>query len=135
MHQTGGCQCGTIQYEFSGEPISQVACHCTHCQRQSGSAFGMTLVVRAEDFRITAGQVKCYHSVSDAGRDKLGAFCPDCGTRIYHQPQWRQGMISIKPGTLDDASWFKPKVHLWAKSKLPWVVIPDDAEVYDGQPS
>jgi hypothetical protein len=134
MHITGGCQCGTIRYEFTGEPVQQVACHCTECQHQSGSAFGMTLVVNADDFRITQGKVKHYHSTSTTGRQKLGAFCPECGNRIYHQPEWRKGRISIKPGTLDDTSWLKPHVHLWTRSKQPWVIIPADAEAYETQP-
>lgn len=134
MHITGGCQCGTIRYEFKGEPVQQVACHCTECQHQSGSAFGMTLVVNANDFRITRGEVKLYHSTSTSGRRKLGAFCPECGNRIYHQPEWRQGRISIKPGTLDDTSWLKPDVHIWTGSKQAWVIIPADAKAYETQP-
>jgi hypothetical protein len=134
MHVTGGCQCGTIRYEFDGEPIQQVACHCTDCQHQSGSAFGMTVVVNSADFRITKGEPKLYHSTSSTARRKLGAFCPACGNRIYHQPEWRQGRISIKPGTMDDTSWLRPAVHLWTKSKQAWVIIPDDAETYERQP-
>jgi len=134
MHIAGGCQCGTIRYEFTGEPVQQVACHCTECQHQSGSAFGMTLVVNADDFRITQGKLKHYHSTSTTGRQELGAFCPECGNRIYHQPEWRKGRISIKPGTLDDTSWLKPHVHLWTRSKQPWVIIPADAEAHETQP-
>jgi hypothetical protein len=134
MHQEGGCQCGNIRYEFNGTPVRQVVCHCTDCQCQSGSAFGMTLVVREDDFKIKSGEVNLYHSTSEEGRKKLGAFCPDCGTRVYHQPQWRPGMVSIKPGTLDDASWFKPQMHIWTKSKLPWVIIPEGIETHEAQP-
>ena len=133
MHITGGCQCGAIRYEFNGEPVQQVACHCTDCQHQSGSAFGMSVVVNADDFRITKGEPKHYHSTSSTGRRKLGAFCHECGNRIYHQPEWRRGRISIKAGTLDDASWLKPQVHLWTKSRQPWVIIPDDADAYETQ--
>ena len=48
----GGCQCGAIRYEVLGAPVRLVICHCTDCQRQSSSAFGMTMVVHEEDFRL-----------------------------------------------------------------------------------
>ena len=134
MHITGECQCDSIRYEFNGEPVQQVACHCTECQHQSGSAFKMTLVVNAVDFCINNGDVKLHRSTSTTGREKLGAFRPECGNRIYHQPKWRPGRISIKPGTLDHTSWLKPQVHLWTCSKQSWVILPDGAQVYETHP-
>lgn len=132
--QTGGCQCGAIRYEITS-PLQQVrACHCIDCQKQSGSAFGMTLVVSEDDFRLTKGELKTFTSESDAGREKLGAFCPQCGTRIYHKLEVRKGMLSLKPGTLDDTSGLKPDMHIWTVQKQPWVVIPEDAEVHEKQP-
>ncbi|NQU61338.1 MAG: GFA family protein [Rhodospirillales bacterium] len=131
---TGGCQCGDIRYEVSGEAQQVVACHCTDCQTQSGSAFGMTLVVKEENFKLTKGEVKGFTSKSAADRDKLGAFCPACGTRIYHKVEARPGKLAVKPGTLDDTSILKPSVHLWTSSKQSWVTIPDDAEAYEKQP-
>jgi hypothetical protein len=131
---TGGCQCGNIRYEIVGTPKALVVCHCTDCQRQSGSAFGMTLLVNEGDFRLTQGEVKTYASTSAAGRGKLGAFCPECGTRIYHKPDWRKGKISVKPGTLDDTSWLKPEMHLWTSSKQGWVIIPEGVKSFESQP-
>ena len=132
---TGGCQCGGIRYEVTGVPQQLVVCHCTDCQRQLGSAFGMTLVVNEEDFRLTQGELKTYASKSDAGRAKLGAFCPGCGTRIYHKPEWRKGTVSVKPGTLDDTRTLKPNSHVWTASKQPWIAIPEDVEAFDKNPS
>jgi hypothetical protein len=132
---TGGCQCGNIRYEVVGAPKQLLACHCTDCQRQSGSAFGMTLVVNEADFRLTQGEPKTFASTSAAGRAKLGAFCPDCGTRIYHKPEWRKGTVSVKPGTLDDTRWLRPNMHIWTNSKQTWVIIPEDVKAYETQPS
>jgi len=132
---TGGCQCGAVRYEVTGAPRQLVACHCTDCQRQSGSAFGMTMVVDEADFRLLQGDLKTFRSESDAGRAKLGAFCPDCGTRIYHKPEWRKGTVSVKPGTLDDTRGLKPTVHLWTDSRQPWVTIPDGVKAFEKQPS
>lgn len=132
---TGGCQCGIIRYEIVGTPKKLVVCHCTDCQRQSGSAFGMTLAVNEADFQLTQGEPKFFGSKSAAGRAKLGAFCPECGTRIYHKPEWRKKTVSVKPGTLDDTGWLKPDMHLWTNSKQSWVIIPEGAEVFEKQPS
>jgi hypothetical protein len=132
---TGGCQCGDVRYEVTGAPKQLVVCHCTDCQRQSGSAFGMTLVVEEGDFRLTKGEVKTFESKSDAGRDKLGAFCPECGTRIYHKPEYRKGFVSVKPGTLDDTATLTPDIHIWTASRQPWITIPKDVEAHEKSPS
>ena len=131
----GGCQCGNIRYEVVGTPKQLVACHCTACQRQSGSAFGMTMLVNEADFRLIQGELKTFSSKSAAGRAKLGAFCPECGTRIYHKPEWRKGTVSVKPGTLDDTRWLKPDMHLWTSSKQSWVTIPEGVKAFEKQPS
>lgn len=131
---TGGCQCGAIRYEVTGAAPRIHACHCTDCQRQSGSAFGMTMVVAEADFRLTQGEVKTITLKSDAGRTKLGGFCPQCGTRIYHKVEFRPGMISVKPGTLDDTRWLSPKIHIWTRSKQRWVEIPEGVETYETHP-
>jgi hypothetical protein len=132
---TGGCQCGNIRYEVAGTPKQLVVCHCSDCQRQSGSAFGMTLAVDEADFRLVRGELRTFTTKSDMGRKKLGAFCPDCGTRIYHKPEWRKGSVSVKPGTLDDTRGLTPDVHLWTRSKQAWVTVPEGVTAYEKQPS
>lgn len=130
----GGCQCGALRYEITGAARQIVACHCAHCQRQSGSAFGMTMVVAEADFRLTRGKEKTFELESDAGYRKLGAFCPQCGTRIYNRTGWRPGMLAVKPGTLDDTGSLQPQVHLWTSRKQGWVSIPEGVEAYETQP-
>jgi hypothetical protein len=119
----GGCQCGSVRYRVEGEPLTLAVCHCTECQRQSGSAFGMSLAVRSGDFRLLAGEPRAFNVSCDSGRTKKCVFCPSCGTRIYHQVL--EAVLSIKAGTLDDTSRLKPLAHYWTKRKQPWVVIPE----------
>ena len=132
---TGGCQCRDVRYEVMGPPRQLVVCHCSDCQRQSGSAFGMTLVVSEADFRLIQGELKTFTSTAETGRAKLGAFCPRCGTRIYHKPKWRRGTVSVKPGTLDDTSGLTPDTHIWTRSRQPWVTIPKGVVAHETQPS
>ena len=97
----GGCQCGGIRYRIEAEPVALVACHCTECQRQSGSAFGMSLLVPRDGFRLS-GTPKRFTRSSDSGRPVDCFFCPDCGTRIYHLPASRPeggGSTTIGPGS------------------------------------
>lgn len=130
----GGCQCGTVRYRLEGEPVALVACHCTECQRQSGSAFGMSLIVPKDAFQLLSGEPKQFDRTADSGRSVECAFCPACGTRIYHEPSSSKDTLNIKPGTLDDTSWLSPALHVWTKSKQPWVLIPEGVRCFEGQP-
>ena len=119
----GGCQCGRIRYRVEGEPLSLAVCHCRECQKQTGSAFGMSLAIRREAFRLTSGELATFSVVCDSGRVKRCTFCGHCGTRIHHSTS--DAAVSLKAGTLDDTSWLHPRAHYWTKRKQPWVVIPD----------
>jgi hypothetical protein len=130
----GGCQCGAVRYRISGDPISLVACHCTECQRQSGSAFGMSLVVRKTDFALS-GNVKVFRRIAESGKAVDCAFCPECGTRVYHEPERMNGMaVNVRAGTLDDTSALAPVAHAWTKSKQPWFAVPEGVTEFEEQP-
>ena len=119
---------------MSGKPQITYACHCTLCQRQSGSAFGMTIVVAEEQFHIRKGVLTSHDRMGQNGRTLSRYFCSQCGTWIFNMPDRPLGFRNIKPGTLDDASWVRPDVHLWTGSALPWVRIPDDVRRFERQP-
>ena len=123
-----------MRYAIEGDPIWLAVCHCTECQRQSGSAFGMSLGVSAESFRILQGAVKKFTRSSDSGRSIACAFCPECGTRLFHEPAYAPGAVNVKPGTLDDTSWLRPMAHAWTSSKQPWVPIPEGVPCFEKQP-
>ena len=74
----GGCQCGHIRYEVHGDPLGLSVCHCKECQRQSGSAFGMSLAVVEGAFQLRSGVLKTFEVKCDSGRMKTCAFCPEC---------------------------------------------------------
>jgi hypothetical protein len=119
----GGCQCGRVRYCVDGPPLGLAVCHCTGCQRQSGSAFGMSLAVPSEAFQLLSGELRTFTVPCDSGRTKTCSFCPDCGTRIHHRSV--EGALSLKAGTLDDTSWLEPAAHYWTQHKQPWLVIPE----------
>jgi hypothetical protein len=118
----GGCQCGHIRYRIDSA-LSLVVCHCLDCQRQSSSAFGMSMAVSAPAFHLLSGTLKSFTVTTDAGRSKTCTFCGDCGSRIYHQTN--PAALSIKAGTLDDTKDLNPTAHYWTKRKQTWVIIPN----------
>jgi hypothetical protein len=130
----GGCQCGAIRYRLTAEPKVLAVCHCKECQRQSGSAFGMSLIVSQSGFELLSGSLKSFTRSADSGRQIECRFCGDCGTRICHVPTYADGVLNVKAGTLDDTSWLQPAVQVWTRSKQPWVAMPDDLPAVEGQP-
>ena len=131
---TGGCQCGAVRYQVDTEPQTLICCHCTECQKQSSSAFGMSLYVFADSFRISLGKTKVWSRPTDRENRVDCHFCEACGTRVYHQGTDRPEIVSIKAGSLDDRSWLRPAGNLWTRSAQPWVSIPGDALNYETQP-
>ncbi len=131
---TGGCQCGAIRYEVRARPLTLYACHCGECQKQSSSAFGMSLSVPAASFAITAGSPRHWQRPADSGGTVHCYFCGTCGVRLYHTGSGGNTWLNVKPGTLDETRWLRPVGHLWADSAQGWVAFGDDTLVYPGQP-
>jgi hypothetical protein len=117
---TGGCQCGAVRYEIDAEPLTVIACHCTECQRQSASAFGMTVPVPPDALRIVKGEPAHWSRVAESGNTLGAKLCPTCGVRLFHEPA-NGKFLNVKGGTLDDRSWLRPVGHIWADYAQPWV--------------
>jgi hypothetical protein len=130
----GGCQCGRHRYTLAAPPRSLYACHCTACQRQSGSAFGQSMPVDRAEVTWQGPEPAVWSRRAASGRDVGALFCPGCGTRLAHVPERDPSVLNFKPGTLDDTAWLRPVAHLWLDSAQPWVRIPDDALQYRRQP-
>lgn len=132
--QTGGCQCGAVRYEFSGSPIEVYVCHCTECRKQSASAFGISVIVPSKQVRLSKGSLQAWTRRADSGGSIQCFFCPDCGTRVWHGNRETEAAISIKGGSLDCPPDISTANHIWTRSKLPGVLIPDGVTQYPGEP-
>lgn len=130
---TGSCHCGQFQYETSSELIAPHYCHCGDCRKLYG-AVGAGFIVMEDQTRLS-GTLSRYETRSDAGNRKVHLFCPVCGTPVGEQVDAFPGTLVLVPGTLDDASAFKPEMHFWVARKAPWTVIGDGLAQMDGQPS
>ena len=131
---TGGCQCGAVRYSLDKMPEAVFVCHCTDCRKQTSSAFALVAVIPEEQFHMDRGKVRTFESVAASGRAKTQAFCPDCGSRIWHRIEWRPGKLSIRAGTLDSPGVLEPGAHLWTSEKLPWVIVPEGVKTFEKQP-
>jgi hypothetical protein len=129
MTITGGCLCGQVRYSVNIEPVFQVACHCVHCQKQSGSAFSVNLGVPADAFTL-GGELKTYVDHGEIGRPVLRRFCPNCGSSILSEIQRDPGLVILKAGTLDDSSIVRPQRHIFCDSRQGWFALPEDALAY-----
>lgn len=131
---TGGCQCGAVRYEVGAEPLALWVCHCRECQRQSASAFGISVIVRSSDVRLVAGELEIWSRPAAKQGTLQCAFCPECGSRVWHGNRGEDDTISIKGGSLDEPVDLGAATHIWTSRKLPGVVIPDHAPRFAEEP-
>jgi hypothetical protein len=101
------------------------------CQRLTGSAFSLGIVVPETAFRLMGAEPRRLQRTADSGRVNTRLVCPECGSWVCGTP--RDGMVRIRAGTLDDTSWLRPTRHIWTRSKQPWIVLPEDDEVFEKQ--
>ncbi len=131
----GGCQCGALRYRVRlAEAVTLYRCHCRECQKQSSSAFGLSMILPQEAFAITRGRPQSWSRIADSGRSVECLFCGSCGCRIYHTAPSRPGMVNLKPGTLDDPGGLQPIGDLWTASKQAWVALLPGGLRFAGQP-
>jgi hypothetical protein len=130
----GGCSCGQVRYRLASAPLFVHCCHCLNCQRQTGSAFVINLLIEAERVHLLAGEPKPVDVPRDDGSAQRIFRCPECLVAVY-STYGRPKVLFVRGGTLDEPSAVAPDVHIYTRSKLPWVTLPDSvpafAEYYD----
>jgi hypothetical protein len=122
MRIDGSCYCGFIQYEGDADPEKTAICHCTDCQKLSGSAFRTVVPVASDTFRMTAGEPTIYVKTAEAGNRRQQAFCPKCGSPIFSaDPTEGPKIYMIRAGTIRQRDQFVPKLQYWTRSRQKWV--------------
>jgi hypothetical protein len=128
---TGGCLCGRVRFEASGRPARTVVCHCTFCQRCTGSAFALWPTYPQADVKIS-GTLAVYEQRSDeSGRWIRIHFCPRCGTSVASTWEADPGEIALPGGTFDDTGWIAVDRHVWTRSKQHWFALPPGAVSFE----
>lgn len=132
---SGGCSCGEVRYRIDAFPYLLYACHCTQCQRQSGSAFALNMSVPTASLHITHGTPKSWRRPTSTG-DAIATswFCETCGNRIYAERDTRPESVNVRAGTLDDTRWLVPAAHFFMENAQPWEAFGADAVCFDTAP-
>lgn len=127
MKIDGGCYCGFLTYEAEVDPTKVEICHCSDCQKFSGSAFRVLVPAEPGTFRMTTGVPKTYVKTAESGNKRIQAFCPHCGTSIY-ATDFIEGKpatppaIGLRVGAINQRAQLSPKGQFWTRSRLPWVL-------------
>jgi len=128
----GGCACGVVRYRLTSEPMFVHCCHCLNCQRQTGSAFVINLLIEADRVELLSGEPEPVDVPRDDGSAQRIHRCPVCQVAVYSE-YGRPEVRFVRGSTLDEPSSVAPDVHIFTRSKLPWVTLPEDVpavEVY-----
>ena len=126
----GGCSCGAVRYRLMSEPLFTHCCHCLNCQRQTGSAFVINLLIEADRVELVAGAPQPVDVPRDDGSSQRIFRCPTCQVAVYSE-YGRPEVWFVRGGTLDDPTQTAPDVHIFTRSKLSWVAIPESVPEFE----
>ena len=126
----GGCACRAVRYRLASRPMIVHACHCSWCQRETGSAFAVNAVIET-DRVIVQGEVESIVTPSASGAGQRIARCAKCKVALWsHYAGAGPSMRFVRVGTLDDPSPLPPDIHIFTSTKQPWVVLPPGAKAF-----
>jgi hypothetical protein len=126
----GGCSCGAVRYRLRSEPMFVHCCHCLNCQRQTGSAFVVNLLIEGDRVDVVEGEPQPVEVPRDDGSSQRIFRCPACQVAVFSE-YTRPGVWFVRGGTLDDPAQVSPDVHIYTRSKLGWVAIPESVPAFD----
>jgi hypothetical protein len=128
----GGCACGAVRYALSAPPLIVHACHCRDCQRLTGSAFVLNLWIERRCVELRAGAPKSFALSAGSGQDHQVFRCEGCGSALWSRYQAPPGdTLFVRAGTLDHPGAVAPDVHIFTRSKLPWIALPAGVPAFE----
>ena len=128
----GCCQCGAVRYRLGAAPIVVHCCHCRSCQRETGSAFVLNAIIESEHVAVLGGSPERVATPSDSGKGQTIVRCPTCHVGLWsHYAGAGDKAAFVRVGTLDDPDAWPPDVHIFTRSKQPWVVLPEGVPAFE----
>jgi hypothetical protein len=127
----GGCACGQMRYRLSSNPMFVHCCHCRDCQRQTGSAFVLNALIETERVTILSGATEAIQVPTESGRPHVIHRCEACKIAIWSHYGGVRPLSFVRVGTLDEPTALPPNVHIYTRSKLPWVTLPADVPAFE----
>ena len=125
----GGCACGAVRYRLGSEPLFVHCCHCLNCQRQTGSAFVINLLIESERVELLGREPQPVDVPRDDGKQRIYR-CPQCQVAVFSE-YTRPEVWFVRGGTLDDPTSVTPDVHIFTRSKVKWLSLPDLSPAFD----
>ena len=126
----GGCACRAVRYRLMSDPLFTHCCHCLNCQRQTGSAFVINLLIETDRVELLAGDPQPVDVPRDDGSAQTIFRCRTCQVAVFSQ-YGRPEVRFVRGGTLDQPGSVEPDVHIFTRSKLRWVTIPESVPAFD----
>jgi hypothetical protein len=126
----GGCACGVVRYRLTSEPLFTHCCHCLNCQRQTGSAFVVNLLIEADRVELLAGAPQPVGVLRDDGSTQLIFRCPSCQVAVFSR-YGGPDVSFVRGGTLDQPASVTPDVHIFTRSKLSWLTLPESVPAFE----
>lgn len=131
MTYQGGCQCGAVRYEVSGEPQHVALCHCNDCRKSSGAPMVAWAAFTDAQFKLVKGEPVTFNSSGSAMR----SFCPKCGSGLYYRnAEFLPGIVDIQSATLDDPDALPPSAHIQVAERLGWMETAHSLPSFDRFP-
>lgn len=128
----GGCTCGAVRYRLNRAPMITHCCHCSWCQRETGSAFVINAVIESSQLDLLAAPPEIILTPSYSGRGQMIARCLNCRVAVWsHYGTAREAAAFIRVGTLDDPSAITPDVHIFRSSAVAWLALTDGKPAFD----
>ncbi len=122
----GGCTCRQVRYRMKSKPMFVHGCHCTWCQRETGSAFATNAMIEADRVE-SIGEISPMpvDNPSARGKGQKIRRCPNCQVAVWSNYAGAGDKVRfVRVGTLDAGHGIEPDIHIFTSSKLPWVTLP-----------
>ena len=133
MTQTleGGCLCGSVRFRTTQAPMRTIACHCTFCQKVTGSAYFAESMFAMSAVEFNEGELRCYEHVSDSSQQKVYVhFCPTCGSTVSLTFERWPDVRGIARGCYDDPNAVTVSSHIWTRSAQSGTALPAGADCF-----
>jgi len=132
MNEEGGCACDRVRYRLTAAPLIVHACHCRDCQRLTGGAFATNIWIERRFVEADHAGLRPVMLKAGSGKPHEVFRCPDCGTAIYSKYHAAPGdTVLLRAGTLDRPEAVRPDVHIFTRSKLPWLPLPQGVPAFE----
>lgn len=128
----GRCACGEVRYRLGGRPFAVHCCHCRSCQRETGSAFVINGLIESPLVEVLSGEPVTIDTPSESGRGQKIVRCPACHVALWsHYAGMGEKAAFVRVGTLEDPDACPPQVHIFARSKQPWIVLAESPPAFE----